>query len=479
MRARWLTPLPLVLLVYACEDSSTPPEGIAPTFDAGQGGFDAGPLPDGAVPDAFAPDATDGPAPPKGISVTVRRGPSPQADVRVLLHDAAGAITAELKTDAAGKVTAATAPSMVTILSEPGALLRKGPPAGALTYLGVADGDQLVVQVPELLTEPLPVGTYSVTTQGNFEGGVSYELTARGRCSAYGNDATNPFSIALYGHCIGQTVAVLATAYGEGGDIVAFAFKKGNAPPALNQTANVALPAWAAPGSLLLTASNVPAQLAAAVEDVTSIADGAPFYMGTGSGSLDDGGVTVPVPTGFAEAYQAAVVARTTAIGTRGMTGFVRRAAPAASIAFDFAQALPLVTGATVTPGSPGRPDVAWTTAAPIASDGGLVTLGWTVTDGETTRSRAWRFVVPPGTSSFKVPALPPEDAGLPAFTLGADAAVASVEQLESELLPSYAALKALPLPTDADLEGVHVYAPLPANGNLRVTSWSPNLSPR
>ena len=91
---------PVFLLPLACEDSSGSPSGAAFTTEAGAS-FEAGIAPEGGAPETGV-DAS--PPAPLGVTVTVTDDALPRSNVRVILQDAAGLVTGEKTTDAAGKV---------------------------------------------------------------------------------------------------------------------------------------------------------------------------------------------------------------------------------------------------------------------------------------------------------------------------------------------------------------------------------------
>src|SRR5690242_8147552 len=103
LRLLWLVP-PTVLGFLACEDDAGP---FGPTLAFDAGGVNVGERPDATT---IPPEAgVDAPA-TGGVSITVRRLGVGIADVRVLFHDATGAVTGEATTDANGKATTASGP---------------------------------------------------------------------------------------------------------------------------------------------------------------------------------------------------------------------------------------------------------------------------------------------------------------------------------------------------------------------------------
>ena len=114
--------------------------------------------------------------------------------------------------------------------------------------------------------------------------------------------------------------------------------------------------------------------------------------------------------------------------------------------------------------------DVTLTAESSLASaDGGMVSLEWTITGG-VVQSRQWMFVVPPSTTTFKLPALPTDATG---HVPGANLAVASVTFVEASQLAGYSQLKALALPITGDMPFAgDSNKALPANGTVKVTAY-------
>jgi hypothetical protein len=459
---------PAFLLPVACEDSGSSSGGAfnpeaGPGFDAGSP--EAGPTPDAAV-DSFVPPQ------PKGVTVTVLDGTAAKKDVRVILHDATGAVTGEKLTDAAGKATLATAPSAITVLAT-----RSSAAPSPVTFFSVADGDNLVVTVPTVIPEEPTIGNYSVSFDAASAPNTStLTVTAGAGCANGGNDVNVPVVVGLFSGCVLPLNAVFAEARAATGVLNGFAFKKGVAKPALNATTNVGPLAFAAAGSTKLTASSRPANSSLSAS-LSAVANGAAFFAGNGSGALDDGGMTFATATGFAEAYQSFVHARSTAIGVNSETAFVRREATTAPASvtlpnFDFANALPLIGNAAAASATAGRPDITLTSAAPLTpADGGAVVLTWVTSTNATAE---WTFVLPSSAAAtFKAPALP---ADATAFVPTANVSVSSAVLFEATQLPGYTEVKTLPITAGSGFALIDSSRPLPIDGTLRLTAWSPAL---
>lgn len=461
MRSRLLALLlPALCLPLACEDSSSS-SGAPFSLDAGPG-FDAGttPSPEAGM-DAFVPPMAE------GITVTVLDGTKPSSDVRVLFHDAAGAVIGDQKTDAAGRVTAATAPSMVTVLS------RDVNGAGALgspiTYLGVADGDKLVVVIPSSPAAAPVVGKYSVTLQP-FDGVTSFGVSVMGNsCAAFTSNLAEPLLVNLFEPCLATQNAVLAVGNDATNALLGFGFTKTAARPAANATVSLSLGLTAPTTSTKITVAN-PGSVTGTNATLHAIANGASFRLGFESGSLSEGGLSFPTPSGFADAYQASARQRSPSAAGSSEQFLVRREPATANgtLAFDFANALPALTinDTALVQTTPGRPDITVGSTAPLtAADGGVVKISWSVSF--TTVS--WAFVVPPSVTSFKAPALP---ADAVAFAPTAGARIQNVTYFEASQLPGYKEVKALPVSTSyfaIDL----LEKPLSATAALRVSRFS------
>jgi hypothetical protein len=461
----------LLVLPVACEDSSSSP-ATPFTFEAGPGfeagpPAEAGPLPDGGADvevDAFVP-----PVVPKGVSVTVVDALLVgKANVRVISHDATGAVIGDQKTDAAGKLTIATAPSAVTVLATAGSA------ATPVTYFAVADGDKLVVRLqPTVAVEQVPVGQYTITFTPPATAPVPTATVVVGNgCGGSSADTSVPLVVSLFPSCVGAANAVLASGFDVNGGLAGFAFKKGVAKPAAAANDPLTLPGWTAPGQTKLDTVNTPAGTSFLNGSLFMIANGVAFQA-TGNGGLGDGGQTYTTPTGFAEAYQAFVRAGTFAMGASD-TAIVRRSATTAPAllvlpSVDLANALPFITATAVDSTTPARPSVTVTSGALTAADGGFASLTWLdATDSFAT----WTFVLPASAAAtFKVPALPADAA---AFAPLAPTNVQGVVFFEATQIPGYTEVKALPVIPRVQTGIVDGSIPLPVDGTARITSWGP-----
>lgn len=462
---------PALLLPAACEDPSGSSSGGAFNPEGGAG-FEAGsPAEAGPAPDA----GSDVVAPPiQGVTVTVLDRLAPKADARVITHDATGAVVADLKTDAAGKVVLAAAPGMVTVLTQFG--IGSGRRLEALTYAGVSAGDNLVVDVtdPEQYV-PTTAGSYAVSFGTPFAGASDYIVRVGRNCTNNTMTPAVPLLVAVSADCLGNQNAVLAVASAGLGDL-AFGFVKNAAKPAAGGTVNVGPLAFTAKGTTTLKASNL-AVGESGFAELVAIANGTSFFTTNSGGSIDGAGVDFATPTGFADAYQSSATGQLYDVnGTHGRV-FVRRAATTAPASetlpvFDFATALPGITKATLTAATVSRPDVTLDVAAPMtAADGAVAFVGWSVIEGEDQFYRRWAFILPPATTAFKVPALP-ADVDAAAFVPQANATVNEVLFVEASQIPSFKELKSLPV-APGGLSLADASVPLPAAGTVRISRWT------
>jgi len=458
MRKLVFLALPALALapLMACEDDSVG-GGPSPTFDAGLSDWSAPPTTfDGSTPDA-TPDAPVVPA----VSVTVTSVAGPKADVRVVFHDASGAVLDTKLTGGDGKATHTGAtPAMVS------ALVMSGSRHDIVTWTGVEDGDDLQLRADESGEE---VGMYSVALSSMPDGGVGI-IDVESPCSdnqTYGTATELP----MYRYCTRAQNAVLATARTYSGTVVSHAFKKGNPGVSDGGTGAITLGDFKAPSSFSMTVANLPGE---SRFDATllEIADGAGFRNRWDS--WEGSTVTYPTATSFAEAYQA-----TASFGIFGTArAITKRIAPAASVEFDYADLLPAIESAVVDASNPRRPVVSWEAAAPTTdADGGLVRFSFSGPEGW---DYSWTFVVAPGATSVTAPAMPPDAESFlpPAPDSGVDAMFSPPKILvvEADVLPGYAAFRrqqGVVLGPEAMYLNDGTLPALPVNGTFRTSIWA------
>lgn len=469
----------LAALAPACEDSGASsgntfvvPESGA--FDTGSGS-EGGPLTDGAIGDAAA-DSFVSPA----VSVTVVDAAGPKKDVRVVFHDAAGLVIGQAITNALGKASAATAPSMVTVLT------KLGTQVANVTFTSVTVGDELVVAVRNGETEEAPVGSYvvSLTDPGNATAGLgAIEVTGGSGSSTppcIGNTSAvaTPATVPLYTHCLAAQNVVLAAAAATGPTNIAFAFTKTAPKPAALATVNVGPLAFAAAGKAIVKATNLPASRTISKHaGLLGIVSGQAIVLASPAGAnIADTikGVEFPTPTGFADAYQVNI-----GIDTFGSveqhSDVVQRVATTAPASFafptvDFATSLPLIDDVTLATVTPSRPEVTVVPAASLAAaDAGLVAYNWV--NAAMATGGSWTFVVPGNVTTVKTPALPADAATFaPIGSISADRAT----YFEASQIASYAVAKKLPVSPRVGAEAMDANRALPSAGTLRVARWFP-----
>lgn len=465
---------PVFLLPLACEDPAGSSSGGAFTPEAGA--FETGTSPEaGPAPDAAVPDAP--PPAPVGITVTVTEKALPLASVRVILHDAAGAVIGEKTTDATGKVTVATAPSMVTVLIAHGTGV--GSSVSPVTFMGVADGDKLVVDSTLPPANDPPAGTYSVTFTSNASNSdaTRFDVVAGSHCGGFVGAASDTLGLPLFEGCLGAKNAVLSTASNGAVGVMAYGFAKDVAKPATAaSTVAVGPLPFAAPGNTTLRATSLPGATLTIDAFLAAVANGALFQMSSPTGLVGDaGGTTWRTPTGFAEAYQTILsVDELNATSVSNRTFVRREAVPANGILtpVDFSTALGRITDAVLTAPTPARPEVALTLAASLAtSDGGVGTFRWS--NGLTETSGSWTVVFPPSTKSIKLPALP---ADATTFVPQPNVSFDEVIFLDATQVPSYKELKLLPAIPELGFDSAGTSKPLPVPGTVRVSRWTPGV---
>jgi hypothetical protein len=340
-----------------------------------------------------------------------------------------------------------------------------------VTFLGVADGDKLTVDVRgPVAVDPVQAGTYSVgfAANGVTDGATLYQAYVGGSCYGQANDAATPIPVPLYDTCLGAQSSALVLASGPTGTL-GFAFAKNLAKPAALTPVDVTTNAFNAAGATQIKATNLP-EGGVYFARLGAIANGSYFSATAQSGTLDTA-LDFATPTGFAEAYQSTVIVESHPGGATAQKAILRReptTAPAAATlpTFDMATALPLLTTPQLVETVAARAEITIKSEAPIAgADFGVLRLLW-VTPGGTGNGR-WTVVLPPGTTSVKLPALP-ADAAL--FAPVAPIDVRTVSFFDSSLIPGYKEAKALPVPAYAPLDLINEQRPLPLAGSLRFT---------
>ena len=440
--------------LVACE-SDPPGGGSTPELDSGLPDSNPPPHTDGGGGPDATPDAPEVP----GVNVTVFGYGGPKAGVRVVFHDATGAVMETKLTGPDGKAKhIGETPAMAS------ALLSFGESRRIVTWTGVELGDDLQVLDRE---EDDHIGMYSITLPGEPDGGAN-TYTVESECDrnlAYGTAAELP----LYRSCTRPKNAVLATALSRG-DLRGYAFKKGNAAVTDGGTGAFTLGAWVTPTPFTVDVTNLPPETFYEAS-LLEVADGAGFrnYESNQEGAT----ITYGVAPGFADAYQASISFADSGRDRR----VAKRVAPGTpSTTLDYDAILPEIEGAELDATNPQRPIVSWTSAAPLTTtDGGVIHVRF---DGPQERTFAWTFVVPGNATTVTAPAMPPEAESFlpPAPDSGTETYfyLPRVMFIEGDAIPSYAAFRrqqGLFLDHTTSFNGRDLPV-LPANGAYRTTSW-------
>lgn len=442
-RATWLAVLSLSSVGCLSNTNNPPPsdDSGAFEFDAGMADFDTGtpdtstpPQPDATVIEAGTPDAgvadssppivtvdaaDAGPAP---VSLVVL-GPSglPEANVGVVFSDASGAVLSFATTPATGTLTEVLAPgSQVTVL------FGTASSPTLLTIVGVQPGDKLTAidtsSAPAEVAQPVAVGGLSTSFP---DGGADFAVTA-GACGI-GDDQSFPgaaFDFTITNGCESAgKFPLLATATDANGSPLAFTFLKGTAiatdggfDDAGNQDVSMAsAPAWAPTVSLIVSDTNVPAQIFPGIT-FNEVAGG--VSSSSFASELEDLGNGVQSTTfathpGYADFVQmeTSYFPPSTTNGDSQGSPFVAiatRTSPSSpTTAFDLSTAPPALTSSVVDYANVAQPSLGWTSAAPITTAAGsILNLTWS-TDSETSVVGSWTFVAPATTTLLQAPALP------------------------------------------------------------------------
>jgi hypothetical protein len=433
----------VALVAFACGDSDPTPTQTPAESEAGTDGGSSVPndgqvsTPDGGVDASDASDASadaDASVPGTPVTVTVGLpGVGPLANAVVLFHDASGAVLERVLTGANGKASSTgTTPAMVT------ALFVNGARHELVTWGGVMAGDQLVVRG----YQPSPsVGSYDVTMPAhpNAASIDHYEARTDG-CSNTAN--TSPIAVGIRAECLhGAQSSVLATAFGVGGNVLGFSFKKTNAAPNGGAAVAVTTNAWQDGTPFTLDVTNAPASNARA--RLAQLSEGAAFQA---ERPIASGEATFALAPSFAGALQASVYEDGALAGSsRSVT---KHFAVAASSTIDFSVALPLFTARTITGTDARRPTLSWSTSGAVTAadaDGMVAVVDF---DGPLGESSTWSFVLPPTTTSIVAPATPSSDADI--YLPASNAAITTYSPpalviFESNLVPSYDALRGKP----------------------------------
>lgn len=384
-------PAVLAFVVLACEDD---PTSNPPPF-----AFDAGTF-DVVVPDVDVPDAPADATPPS-VSVTVLRTTGPEAGVRIVAHDAAGAVIDQKLTGADGKATfTGTLPQMVSALLPDEEKLSME----IVTWTSVAPGDDLVVRGVERSFAPVGELAVSFTPPVDAD-----EIRVRmGDCSTGTFGQPPPITLELYSQCVTPTNNAILVMALDAGAVIGYAFKRNVAAPAPDAgPVDHTTGAFGAPEDFTVSATNLP--MGGARASLFEIAGSSVHENMTEplGGDLGERSAVYKRATGYADALVAFAQA---GLGIESFIG--ERFAPGpTSKTFDFEQRLPSVTSVMFDTSNVRRPAVGWTVSsalAPAGAKGGVVMVPFRPFLGADAMHR-WYFVVPPTATTVIAPALPPE----------------------------------------------------------------------
>ncbi|HVH46592.1 MAG TPA: hypothetical protein VM925_29830 [Labilithrix sp.] len=444
----------------ACENDSGV-GGPSFSFDASLADFNAPPPNDGSTPTPSVDAAPDAPVVP-AVSVTVTGAGGPKSGVRIVFHDAAGAVIETKLTGNDGKAT-----HVGTDAGMASALLATGSQRHIVTWTGVETGDDLQVRDGDSNED---VGLYNVSLSSLFVDSGASIYWVEGPCggnSTYGTAAELP----LRRGCTRAQNAVLATARTFSSTVTGHAFKKGNPGVTDGGTASITVGDWKEPSTLGLTIANLPVETSFD-SHLLEIADGAGFSNSTGD--TNGSNVTFKTATGFADAYQASI-----RFGDFGGSeqSITRRFAPAATVELDYAGLLPSITDASLDTAAPRRPVISWSTDSTAGTDGGLVQFSFS---GPEDANYLWTLVVPPGSKTVTAPAMPAEAESFLPFDpdSGGESwfGVPEILFVEADVLPSYAFFRrqqgTLLGLTESGF-GAYSLPALPLDGTYKTTSWT------
>ena len=411
--------------------------------------------------------------PSKSVTVNVRTGwGRPVPDLKVFFHDAAGQVIEESATNADGKAASVgVTPAQVTVAMPEGETQNN-----YLTWTSVAAGDELLARY----ASPFGGGALLVTLPAVVPGATDNQFQSGGWVlagSCGGSTFWQPGEVGelqVYDSCVGprETTTVLVVGPVNNplpptGDW--FGFIRGATVPRPPDRLTYALEKLQPGTDVVVNARG--ASPGAVVESfqLVQIADGEGFVPGR-SIRL---GMPLRAAPDFADAYLVA------ARYDRGRM-VARRYAPAPTIEFDLAGALPLISDVGSS-GEPRRPEVTWSSDASLSdTDGGVVSLSFIYGNpgfcaGPGCESRPpytprrygdWVFIVPPGTTSVKAPALPGQ-------AVDVEWKNPSVSFIEAAALPdpaSFRRLAARVLPPGM-LFGGSFFSDVALEGDIRTTS--------
>ncbi|MFT3925913.1 MAG: hypothetical protein QM778_25445 [Myxococcales bacterium] len=419
----WLVSLLAVLAAPGCSgnesddqeseelDSGSVDSGHSPGQDASQPPLDAqSPTPDASEPDAGQPDASEPDASEPdaegptldGISLTLRIGASdPVPNATVLLYDAAGAKLDTLLTDQNGQIHSALAPHAVTVLppSDNLDLVR-----GALTYVGVKDGDDLIVQLREP-DQILPtLGSFELTVPPLANASTYVFYARNSSCSGSSNNTTFTQDITAACRADSMDLVVAGIVNGTTGG---YAVLRNQAPPTLGNVATLTYQGtWAAPATFPVTVDNVPNDLVPNIT-VAPFVDGQAVYTGYNLNENPQHTWNYLYPDAVVNQFDVEVGFSVPDLNDNVYSEFRQRTADTSALAYDASDRLAPVRISAFDDSDPKRPLVTLT-SDPQAADVTLFTFdaAFTTNDGQGQSYYGYGLVVAPGAESFQFPDL-------------------------------------------------------------------------
>jgi len=393
---------------------------------AGDRGTGPGPADEGGEQDTAKP-AVDVPVGPS-VGVLVYEDGKPLADAPVAFHDADGQVKAEARTDSLGRASApAGGLTQITV----------GMPDGSLTTVqGVEEGDEVVVGMPQVLSE--------VAAEAAVRSSVAVPNTALyvvelGAAIETATELSAPLRLPVKAPALraAGTFSVLAHTRDADSVPVAYAFARGQAPVE-GAPAEVLLEDWSTQfGEIFVRVHDAPTMVHGVLARAAPVADDIAYY---GLNAFSD---SIPaatnvflfgIPTDFGEAVEYLVTLAHHADGY-GSNLVVRDSSRPNEVDVEAGSLLPRVDGVAVTRPEPARYAVTWSEDQALAASDGLLVE---ISNGE----GSWLLLSPPGAEGVTTPALPETMAGRgPLATPSAAAAV--VTFVEADYIPDYRALRA------------------------------------
>lgn len=351
--------------------------------------------------------------PAKAATVTVYDDGTLLADRVVVFHDASGEVIAETKTDAEGKATAeVSANAMVTVAY--GNSVHH-----LMTVTGVMPGDKLVIGEDEDEGGPgKMVATARVKMPSPLAGARRYSATLGVGATDAAAGAIVPMPVLTRFVDKERKLAVLAEAFDEAGEPMAFSFRRASMSAGASvekpATDDVTLGAWSREyRSVKLGFAHVPAGVEEVGAELAVVArEMDRFDRGHKTTKLDDRGAAslkfaLPRPLGSDVLFKAAIAFA----GSTDEAQIVRRTKKlAGDVRIDVAETmLPRVSSARADRQSDvARPVVRWSVSGPAtaktrAADATVVRVSW-----PETREHVWTVVASPSAPrEMRLPSLP------------------------------------------------------------------------